>query len=181
MKEEENNSDEPKEKTAPEETSQEAESSGIPEEWKKISIQDFVDQGFRPRVKKVGGVEYISLRRGKHEKGLGPFTEDRWNLLMEMFPQLRDISQGASPPPQLPTPHASSTGVLATKVKKPEGLSERIGVTLETLWLYDWARGRGFSGSLGDFLSEVVHCYFVENGLTPVMLIERELENSVGN
>ena len=42
----------------------------IPEEWKSIPIQDYFAKGFKPRIKRKGGREYITLRRGNREKSL---------------------------------------------------------------------------------------------------------------
>ncbi len=42
-------------------------------EWKK--------EGWKFRVKKVKGKQYITRRKGKHEKGLGRYNDKLWKLI----------------------------------------------------------------------------------------------------
>jgi hypothetical protein len=44
-------------------------------EWKK--------EGWKFRVKKVKGKQYITRRKGKHEKGLGRYSDRLWKLIQD--------------------------------------------------------------------------------------------------
>lgn len=58
----------------------------IPDEWASIPFQDYFDRGFRPYKHRVREKEYMALRKGKEFKSLGPYDEERWNLLVNMYP-----------------------------------------------------------------------------------------------
>jgi len=58
----------------------------IPDEWKDIPIQAYIDDGYRPRVKTLRGKKYISLKKGNREIGLGPFTEEKWAIITSIAP-----------------------------------------------------------------------------------------------
>jgi len=149
----------------------------MPEEWKSIPLVDMVDKGWRPRVRRIRDKEFISIRKGKLERGLGAYTVERWELLMEMFPKLTVSSQDSIvegvPISQRPEHPIASAGLLGTRVRRPEALSDRVGFSLETLNWFQWSKNKGFTGTLSDWLDNVVHNYFSEHGLQPVVMIEQ--------
>ena len=55
--------------------------SKIPERWKRMPLVDMIHKGWKPRIKAKGDKSYISMRHGNQERGLGPYTEERWNFL----------------------------------------------------------------------------------------------------
>jgi len=63
----------------------------IPEEWAEIPIQDYFDKGFKPTVKTVKGHRYIVLKKGRYEKSLGPYTDERWELIVSMYPKKLEL------------------------------------------------------------------------------------------
>jgi len=168
MSEEEDDGEKEKEQAEPE-TADDV----VPQQWKEKPIQDWVDQGWRPRLKRVGNVEYITMRKGRNERSLGRFSEERWSLLHEMFPKLKILSHSPDAVRPLPTIPIPTSGLLAARLARPQGLSDRIGFTTETLHWFEWAKQKKYSGSLGDFVSEIVHEFFLEHGLQVVAVIDR--------
>ena len=72
----------------PKDSSQQSDSViDIPNEWREIQFQDLFANGWKPRVKTQKGISYITLRRGNNEKSLGPYTEERWQLVASMLPR----------------------------------------------------------------------------------------------
>jgi len=136
----------------------------VPEKWKHLPIADMVDKGWRPRVKAMGDRSYITMRYGSQERSLGAFTEERWSLLMEMYPKLKTLSHKAIP--------ATKGSLLRTDISKPQALKPSALISVETLAWYEWAQTRGYPGNLGDFLNEVVHDYFKREGLSVVIVRE---------
>ena len=59
----------------------------IPEEWSGIPIQDYFDRGYRPTVRKSGKRKYIGLRKGSDFVSLGPYSEEKWKILVSMYPR----------------------------------------------------------------------------------------------
>jgi len=150
----------------------------VPEEWKSLPLQEMVDQGWKPRTKKVRNQLYLTLRKGQHDKSLGPYSEERLNLLREMFPTLKDLPEELSHVDvgnvsQKSSKEKETGGLLGGRLKKPEALGAAIGVSLETLNWYERLKFKGYEGTIGDFLSEVVHLYFFkEKGLRPAIVIQ---------
>ena len=140
----------------------------IPERWKKLAIADMIDKGWRLRVKTTGDRSYITMRLGNQERSLGPYTEERWNLLLEMFPQLRAISH------QSTSPRAKGSSLLRMTVSKPRALKTASNISLETLAWYEWVQSKGYPGTLGDFINEIVQEYFRQEGLVRPVIIVRE-------
>ncbi|MCJ7631951.1 hypothetical protein MUP77_06100 [Candidatus Bathyarchaeota archaeon] len=148
----------------PKEPSQQSDSViDMPDEWREIAFQDFFANGWKPRIKTTKGIGYITIRKGNNEKSLGPYDEDRWRLVMSMFPKR------VPPPPSFP----SKASLLTSSIAKPEALKSPIGVSLEVLQWFQWAqsKSKNYFGSLGDFISDVVHTYFQEQGLELIVII----------
>jgi hypothetical protein len=119
--------------------------------------------GWKPRIKTQKGISYITLRRGNNEKSLGPYTEERWQLVTSMLPRR-----------ELPLPVSQSkAGLLTGSLAKPEALKSPIGVSLEVLHWFQWAqsKSKAYYSSLGDFISDVVHTYFQDQGLELIVVI----------
>ncbi|MCJ7635672.1 hypothetical protein MUP77_25180 [Candidatus Bathyarchaeota archaeon] len=149
----------------------------MPEEWKSIPLADMIDKGWKPRVRRIRNKEFISIRKGKLERGMGAYTPERWDLLIELFPKLTanfpdPIAEGI-PISQTPERSIASAGLLGTKMTRPEALSAHVGFSLETLNWYEWTKSKGFTGTLSDFVDSIIHNYFSEHGLQPVVMIER--------
>jgi len=156
----------------------------IPEEWRSIPIQDYFAKGFKPRIKRKGGREYITLRRGDREKSLGPYSEERWELIMSMYPHrmyeeyrqrmeaetAKEYSEKVPPPSRKRSPVSK---LLSVTLSKPPPLSTKITVDTRTLLYYQWAVERGYDGTLGDFLNECVYAYFQEKGIEPVIYVQK--------
>lgn len=140
--------------------SEESERSEVPEEWLRMPLEDMVDKGWRPRIKRKGDREYLTLRFGNQERSLGPASEERINLFGEMFPKLRAMLTNVRRRPP------KTSGILTTKIKNPKEIGTGYRPSLEVLNWYSWAKSKEYDGSLGDFVNEVVHNYFKEQGWT---------------
>ncbi len=65
-------------------------SRGKKREIIKEEISNYIDQGYYFRVKKVNGKKYITRRKGREEKSLGPYTEEAWSTIKHMQNQPED-------------------------------------------------------------------------------------------
>lgn len=65
-------------------------SRGKKREITKKEISDYIDQGYYFRVKKVNGKKYITRRKGREEKGLGRYTEEKWSMIEQARKQTDD-------------------------------------------------------------------------------------------
>ena len=130
----------------------------VPEEWLQMPLEDMVSKGWRPRIKRKGEREYLTIRFGNQERSLGPATQERIDLFGEMFPKLRQMLTGKR------GRTSRGSGILRTPIKKPEEIGTGYRPSLEVLNWYSWAKSKEYNGSLGDFVNEVVHNYFREQG-----------------
>lgn len=167
-----------------------AEETKMPDEWSQISIHDLVDKGYRLRVKTIKGIQYLSLRKGNSEKGLGSYTPKKGELLLKLFPKLTPkegelklmklfpklkIPQdtdtdtdtaNSSPDNSSPyEPPAFVEALLSTKIGKPKSVKKSFTPTTDTLRWYEWAISHDFQGELDDFVNYIVYDYFKEKGL----------------
>lgn len=150
------------------------EETKLPDEWTQIPIHDLIDKGYRPRVKKVKGTQYLSLKKGNSERGLGHYTPTKWELLMELFPKLKVPTKTTDDNANSEESESVET-LFSTKIGKPKTLKKTFTPTLETLNWYEWLKGHGYEGQFEDFINELVLTYFMEHGLfRPVMIIREE-------
>jgi hypothetical protein len=135
-----------------------SERSEVPEQWLTMNLEDMVDKGWRPRIKRKGKNQYLTIRFGNQERSLGPATEERMELFGKMFPELKAMLTNR----RLRAPHGSK--LMSTKIRKPQELGTSYRPSLEVLNWYSWAKSKAYDGSLGDFVNEVVHNYFKQQG-----------------
>lgn len=149
----------------------------LPEQWKNLPLQEMVDKGYKPRIRRMRDQEYMSLRKGKNERGLGLYSVEKWDLLMEMFPKLQDDSQDdiaeGLPISQKPNHLVGSGGLLGTKMKRPDSLSGGIGFSLETLKWFEWSKSKGYKGNLSDWVDNIIQDYFTEHGYALAVVWDR--------
>jgi len=127
--------------------------------WGGLPVSDMLDEGFTLYKRVKGDRAYMTLRRGNTERSLGPFEQDKWDLFMKEFPTSK------------PDKGHRGTSFLAANIQRPKGLGSRYEPSVEVLDWFFWFRQRGFMGKLDDFLNEVVHNYFIEQGLSLAVVI----------
>jgi hypothetical protein len=167
----------------------------LPEEWQFIPIKDYIVKGFKPYQKVVKGHRYMTLKRGKFEKSLGLFSDEKWARLLSMYPTEEKVVEEKAEPlseaeragrdtyidkvPDLPIvkPGRSLMGV---GFSPPPSLPRQVTVDTTTLIYYEWFKGKGYNGSLGDFLNETVQAYMMLKGVGLAVVI-REEESGVEN
>jgi hypothetical protein len=72
-------------------------SRGKKREITKEEISDYIDQGYYFRVKKVNGYKYITRRKGREEKSLGRYTEEKWSMIEQTRKPTDDSKVERSP------------------------------------------------------------------------------------
>jgi len=149
------------------------------EEWDQlhtVPVQDYIDKGFRPYKRIRGNYMYITLKKGKFEKSLGPYTEARWRLLMSMMPKKEDDAYLSRVPEKKPTGKTRRKNILGIKITKPSLIPTTFKPSLDTLYYYKLAQNYGYEGSFEDFINETVKAYFLRNGLVPGLILTVEEE-----
>ncbi len=72
-------------------------SRGKKREITKEEILDYIDQGYYFRVKKVNGKKYITRRKGREEKSLGRYTDEKWSMIEQARKQTDDSTLETAP------------------------------------------------------------------------------------
>ena len=146
----------------------------IPPEWRTIPIQEYFSEGFKPQIyRKSNGKRYIVLRKGDRKISLGPYTDERWELIRSMYPRRLDEPPKVDLPPKL-FPARNKSGMIVTtlRAKIATKMPQSIDLSLKTLLYYEWAKSKGFPGDLSEFINQVCEAYFKEHGIEPVILVE---------
>jgi hypothetical protein len=134
------------------------ETEGVPQKWKDLHVDELVKAGWRPRIKKRGTKQYLTLRLGDQERSLGSATDENIVLFADLFPNIKEMLSNQR---NYEKPSKSPGSVLSTRVAKPTPLSSVVHLSLETLQWYTWAKNTlGYPGTLDDFLNSVVKEYF---------------------
>jgi hypothetical protein len=158
------------------EEEKEEEEGKIPPAWAGIPLQDYFDKGFKPYKRtdrRYPGKAWITLKRGRFEKSLGPYSEERWNLITSMYGR-RELPGFRTP--YLPKRSSSRGDLLSVSLAPPPSLPRQMGINTRTLMYYEWAKMKGFDGTLGDFLNDVCYAYFLEHGIEPVIVVTEKGE-----
>jgi hypothetical protein len=125
-------------------------------------ILKLFERGYWPRVKKIGGRRYITLRTARRERSLGPYSDERWRRLQELYQRFREE--------RAKEPGEPREIRLTTRVTQPKSLPYRITIETKTLLYYEWARSKGYEGDLGEVLKEVCQTHFLEKQYCPLLL-----------
>lgn len=144
---------------AEEENKEEPEKPKIPERWKKLNIKKMVEEGWRPRIKKSGRFEYLTMRFGNEERSLGRYSDEKWDLLVDMFPNL-DLSGrtagGVSPKGR----HAS---LLRARMTKGIAIPKSFVPDLHTLRAWEeMQKNTKFKGDFSQFVNDIIYTHFVK-------------------
>jgi hypothetical protein len=80
-------------------------------------LEVLVQKGYRPRIKTVDGINYLTMRKRDSEYSLGQYSPERANLLLEKFPQLntdpsQNTTEGSIPTVAGKFPHLDIDGTV---------------------------------------------------------------------
>lgn len=159
----------------------------------KLSLEElrrYIDQGYRVRLKRIGGKTYVSVRRGKDgvERGAGPLESYDLRMQALLICLSHNITWGKCVEEAGLDDRGEHGGEGGSGARQPgrQVVSVRVGgsvvereVELETIWnvrrialdprvyiLYAYAQKYlGYTGSLGEFLSDCVILWFKERGI----------------
>lgn len=156
-------------------------SDQFPEEWKNINFPELFAKGWRPRLKKKGDKQYITLRCSRKEEGekkdrersLGPFTSEKWELMQKLFPHRTwDLEDEGKPDLVL------SKKMLATNIGRHKDIPSSMSIDTDILQYYEWVKKKGYDEPLDRFIQDCVRNYFIQNGFGIAIKIKRDVEVS---
>ncbi|MBU1173172.1 MAG: hypothetical protein KKD44_26710 [Proteobacteria bacterium] len=131
---------------------------GIPPKWVKLKIDELVEAGWRPRVRKIRNTKYLILRLGDQDKSLGKATDETMELFGDIFPHLRSV---INKPKSIED--TTPEKILTIPISKPPEIGKSFTPELDTLrWYYFSKIDLEYPGTFGDFINSVVQEYFTE-------------------
>lgn len=125
----------------------------VPLRWNQLPLQQMLNDGWMPRIRKIKGREYLTLRLGNKEKSLGPCSDEIINLFLDKFPQvtIADFERRQAP-------HKSA--LLDARIAKPAPLKTHVQISLLALRYYEVLKENGYPGELSDFINEIIVTHF---------------------
>jgi hypothetical protein len=139
----------------PKDASQQSDSViDIPNEWREIQFQDLFANGWKPRIKTQKGISYITLRRGNKEKSLGPYQEDRWQLVMSMFPKKVPDARIFPANPKYPL------SLIGATMKRADWVPKTFTPSVDTLKWFQTLKENGSSVGFDEFINDIVETHF---------------------
>ena len=172
----------------------------MPEHWKMLPLEQWVNEGYKPRVKKVHGNDYLIIRKGKAERSLGRFSQENWDLLHDLFPKLKvaleenvseeNVPQGKdfptveatigrrqTPSPNVPRPNKPGSSFLGVRLNRPTLFPKTYMPSLKIVRFYEVYREEGGTSDFSTFINDIVethlrkcHGYMID--LLPIEPIE---------
>lgn len=129
---------------------------GVPQKWIDLHVDKLIKAGWRPRIKRKGDKQYLTVRLGNQERGLGLATDETIALFGNLFPSVKGM---LSNPRNYPAKRTEK--ILTIPLKKPEEIGTSYRPSLEVLHWYSWTKkDLGYPGGFGDFLNSIVKEYF---------------------
>jgi hypothetical protein len=130
----------------------------IPKRWITLHVDKLIEEGWKPRIKRRGKIQYLTIRLGNDERSLGHATKERITLFTDLFPKFKNSLVW-----QADEDDGSGKGgprILATRIAKPKPLGSTVHLNLRTLQWYTYCQSLGYPGDLDAFLNSVVEEYF---------------------
>jgi len=149
--------------------------------------KEFVaNKGYYPYVRKKKGRLYMTIRKGDHEIHLGPYDEEYFNELKSLLPPSGRMPGGRTVETVVGGDGGGVSADVGPKIGRPKVPTEdewrlwavRFGIRSSVILYYEHATQRGYTGSLADFINDVVELYFSEHGRHLAIVDRRALEQA---
>lgn len=153
-----------------------------PKDWLNKDIPTLALKGFRyyKRALRDGRV-YMTLRKGKKDKGIGLWNEEKEAKLFHFFPNLGTAAGVVKPPPWAP---------MNTSIGNPQSRSfasvpiSRVAIiprdyvpSINVIRYFQIVKENGFPGDFSMFINDVVARHFQHcKGITLPVVLESEIE-----
>ena len=135
-----------------------------PEEWKDRAgvIRECAEKGFKYyRRKKEGDKVYMQLRKGKKEKGLGLWSEEKEQKLFTFYPNLETMGGIPRPAPypltaQTGESHPQGRTFLSIPINRIAIIPRDYVPTINVIRYFQLVKENGFPGDFSKFINDMV-------------------------
>lgn len=152
----------------------------LPPGWELIDFGALFEEGWKPSVRtKKSGRSYIRIRYGNKEKSLGPYTQDKWRIVNQIYDTISaKITQAPSPAPKK---HTVKSPLFRTPLRRNAVFGKSIVPSLTTLRWFEILKENGYPGDMSDFINDIIAVHFTKcNGLMlPIVEKLRPIEMEI--
>ena len=149
----------------------------FPKEWDAKDVSDAVGKGFKYYRRTKDGKLYMLLRKGKHDKGLGQWSEEKEGKLFTFYPNLGTMGGIEKPPPWTPQGATQQRSYLAVPINRVAIIPRDYVPSISVIRYFQVVKENGFPGDFSKFVNDIVVTHFRNcHGITLPVLIEEEME-----
>ena len=157
-----------------------------PKDWIGKPIAEVIGKGFRYYKKlQSNGKTYMVLRRGRHDRGLGAWTQEKEQKLFNYYPQVGTMA-GISP---LAPMHKGGTArqhvggtpgnrpLLSVPIRRVAIIPRDYIPNIDVIRYFQIMKNNGFGGDFSQFINDIVTEHFVRcHGIVLPVLLREEME-----
>lgn len=154
------------------------------EKWRNLDVASLVERGWQYRVKTAGdGKQYMALRKGGTDRGLGGYTPSKEKLLFHYYPEVKEDFMRRHPSGDRRTSSKRAKPFLSVPIRRVAVVPTNYRPSLDVIRYFHTFKKNGFPGDFSDFINGNVEDHFVKcNGIIlPVLLEELEEDRSIKN
>lgn len=165
-------------------TSENTDAQGKPSEdkilkkWKNLDVSSMVQRGWQYRVKtKLNGKQFMTLRKGKSDRGLGGYTPSKEKLLFKYYPELKEDFIRRQVSRDRRTGSRRAKPFLSVPISRLAVVPTNYRPTLKVIRYFNTFKANDFPGDFSDFINGNIEDHFVKcNGIILPVLIEESQE-----
>lgn len=145
-----------------------------PKDWRNKPVEQLVASDYKYYKKALkDGKVYMILRKGRHDKGLGRWSEEKERKLFRFFPSLSpfgDVGRTKDMPSRAGVKH--SRGFLSIPIRRVAVVPRDYIPTIDVIRYFQIMKNNGFPGDFSKFINDIIIEHFVScHGIVlPVML-----------
>lgn len=156
-----------------------AEDPEYPKEWKSKAklIADLIDKGFKYHKRKVRGIEYMLLRKGKKDRSLGAWSAEKEGKLFLFYPHLQTTGGTTRPPPWSRGVTGQGRSFLSIPINRLAVIPRDYVPSITVIRYFQFLCDNGFDKDFSTFINEIIvehfqHCH----GIYLPVVLEGEVE-----
>lgn len=135
-------------------------SPDFPEDWKDkaAEIRECITKGFRYYKRRQGDKTYMLLRKGKHDKGLGVWDDEKEAKLFHFYPDLQTMGGIPHPAPWMKDGQSPQGRTFASiPISRPAIIPRDYVPTINVIRYFQMVKENGFPHDFSHFINDIVH------------------------
>lgn len=154
-----------------------------PKEWIDRDIPQLVQEGYKYYKRFTrDGRTYMNMRKGRNDRGLGAWTEEKEMKLFHFFPNIGTSAGVVKPPPWTPltqnTPsNPQGRAFLSVPISRVAIIPRDYVPSINVIRYFQIIKENGFPGDFSEFINDIVTKHFmICNGIKLPVMLEEELD-----